>query len=105
MNLRFALRILRRSPGFAAIAIVTLALGIGINTVVFTIYEAVAMKPIAARAPRELVRITGNQDGQTQLITGHEEIVSALRARDEDAAAEAVASHLQNARNILVANQ
>jgi DNA-binding GntR family transcriptional regulator len=48
---------------------------------------------------------TGNQDGQSQLITGHEEIVSALRAKDEDAAAEAVISHLENARNILVANQ
>ena len=48
---------------------------------------------------------TGNHDGQSQLITGHEEIVVALRARDEDAAAKAVASHLENARNILVANQ
>ena len=48
---------------------------------------------------------TGNRDGQPQLITGHEEIVSALRARDEDAAAKAVASHLEHARNILVANQ
>ncbi|HEV3198944.1 MAG TPA: ADOP family duplicated permease [Bryobacteraceae bacterium] len=64
MDLRYALRILSRSPGFSAIAILTLALGIGINTIVFTLYSAVALKPIAARAPEQLVRISGSQNGQ-----------------------------------------
>src|SRR5579863_8028293 len=64
MDLRYALRILFRSPGFSAIAVLTLALGIGINTIVFTLYSAVAWKPIAARRPAELVRISGNQNGQ-----------------------------------------
>src|SRR5579859_5173658 len=64
MHLRHAVRTLAASPGFTAIAVITLALGIGINTVVFTLFEAVAMKPIAARAPGELVRITGNQGEQ-----------------------------------------
>lgn len=64
MDFRFALRILRRSPGFAAIAVLTLALGIGISTAVFTVYDAVALKPIAARAPGELVRIAGTQNGR-----------------------------------------
>ncbi|MBZ5623247.1 MAG: ABC transporter permease [Acidobacteriia bacterium] len=63
MDLRYALRLLARSPGFTAIAVVTLAVGIGINTIVFTLYSAVALKPIAARAPQELVRISGNQNG------------------------------------------
>lgn len=63
MDLRYALRVLFRSPGFSAIAILTLALGIGINTIVFTIYSSMAMKPIAARAPSELVRISGRQNG------------------------------------------
>src|SRR5271165_4619654 len=61
MDLRYALRMLSRSPGFTAVAVLTLALGIGINTIVFTLYGAVALKPIAARAPHELVRITGEQ--------------------------------------------
>ena len=70
MDLRYALRILFRSPGFAAIAILTLALGIGINTVVFTLYNAVALKPIAARAPGELVRVFLTQNEQrTELFT------------------------------------
>ena len=63
MNFRYAVRTLLKTPGFAAIAILTLALGIGINTVVFAIYESVVLKPIAARAPHELVRITAWQDG------------------------------------------
>src|SRR5450432_2630061 len=64
MDLRYALRMLFRSPGFAAIAILTLALGIGINTIVFTLYSAVALRPIAARSPRELVRLSVTQNGQ-----------------------------------------
>src|SRR5690349_21435060 len=63
MDFRYGLRVLGRSPGFTAIAILTLGLGIGINTVVFTLYSAVAMKPIAARDPGELVRVTGTQNG------------------------------------------
>lgn len=65
MNLRYAFRTLFRIPGFTAVAVLTLALGIGINTVVFTLYEAVALKPIAARSPKELIRITGSQNGVT----------------------------------------
>src|ERR1051326_552436 len=61
MDLRYALRTLSRTPGFTIVEVLTLALGIGINTIVFTIYGAVALKPIAARAPGELVRITGDQ--------------------------------------------
>src|SRR5580700_732984 len=64
MELRYAIRILFRSPGFFAIAVLILALGIGINTIVFTLYSTVALKPIAARAPSELVRINGSQNGQ-----------------------------------------
>src|SRR5207249_9166862 len=63
MDLRLAVRTLTRSPGFTAVAILTLALGIGINTVVFTMYNAVALKPIAAHAPAELVRLSGVQNG------------------------------------------
>ena len=64
MDLRYALRVLCRAPAFTAVAVLTLALGIGINTIVFTLYSAVAFKPIAARAPRELVRVGGSQNGR-----------------------------------------
>jgi predicted permease len=64
MDWRYAVRVLGRAPAFTAVAVLTLALGIGINTVVFTLYDAVAFKPIAARAPRELVRVGGSQNGR-----------------------------------------
>src|SRR5262249_46270905 len=47
---------------FALVAIVTLAMGIGINTAAFTIYDAVVLKPIAVRAPDDIVRIVEPAD-------------------------------------------
>lgn len=60
---------------------------------------------ITDRLAAHRIFASGNLDGKSQLITGHEDIFSALRARDEDAAAKAVASHLENTRNILAAKQ
>src|SRR6476660_5782789 len=73
MDLRYALRMLSRAPGFTAVAVLTLALGIGINTVVFTLYSAVALKPIAARAPQELVRISGQRNGELLEVFSYEQ--------------------------------
>jgi hypothetical protein len=54
---RFALRQIVRSPGFAVIAIVTLALGIGANTAVFTLTHALLLRTLPVRDPGELVRL------------------------------------------------
>src|SRR5689334_10553575 len=63
MDLRYAFRMLAKTPGFTLMAVVTLALGIGLNTVVFTVYESVALKPLAVRSPGEIVRVAGRYDG------------------------------------------
>ena len=54
-NLRFALRTLAKQPLFSAIVIVTFALGIGANTAVFTVLNAVVLRPLAFHQPERLV--------------------------------------------------
>ena len=64
-DLRFAARILRRSPALTATAVLTLALGIGANTAVFQLINAVAMRSLPVSDPGELaeVRIAGGNKG------------------------------------------
>ncbi len=59
-NLRYGLRQLRWSPGFAAVAILTLALGIGANTAIFSLVQGVVWAPLPFREPDRLVVVWEN---------------------------------------------
>jgi predicted permease len=56
-DVRFGLRVLGKNPGFTAVAILTLALGVGVNTTVFTAFNALALKPLPVPNPAKLVRL------------------------------------------------
>src|ERR1051326_2925495 len=56
-DVRFGLRLIRQSPGFAALAILTFPLGIGVNVAIFSVVDAIALRPIAVSAPDRIVRV------------------------------------------------
>jgi hypothetical protein len=56
-DLRYGLRVLRKNPGFTAVAVLTLGLGIGLNTAIFTLFDALTLRPLPIRDPTAVVNI------------------------------------------------
>jgi predicted permease len=63
-DVRYGLRMLGRSPGFASVAILTLALGIGANTAIFSLINTVVLRQLAVEDPKQLVELVSQYPGE-----------------------------------------
>jgi putative ABC transport system permease protein len=66
-DLRYGARTLSKKPGFTLIAALTLALGIGVNTALFTVFNAFVLKPLPLKDPDSIVNIATKMDPLTAL--------------------------------------
>ena len=84
-DLRFATRMIVKSPLFTGIVVVTLALGIGLNTAVFSVIDALLLRPLpGVRAPNELVQIYRTSPGNQRFTTSSVPHYIDVRKRSAD---------------------
>ena len=65
-DLRYSLRLFRKSPGFAFVAVLALAFGIGMNTAIFTLLNAIALRPVPVRDSGDVVTVYQTIKGNRQ---------------------------------------
>src|SRR5438105_6350953 len=90
-DFRFALRMLAKTPGFAIIAVLTLALGIGANSAIFSVINAVLLRPLPFLKPNQLVAVwskvaNDNLEKQTESVPNYVDL------RDQSQTLDALAA-------------
>ncbi len=93
-DLRYGLRALRKNPGFTAVAVLTLALGIGANTAIFSLVDVVLFRPLPVAKQNELVRLTAGTTGGGESRSGWISFPAYQRYRDTADAFSGMAAYL-----------
>jgi predicted permease len=81
-DIRYALRWMRRSPGFSAVAILSLGLGVGVNTAMFSLVDSLLFRPLPVTSPETLVDVfTTGGDGDEYATTSYQDFLD-LKAQN-----------------------
>ena len=98
-DVRYALRMVRKNPGFASIVVVTLALGIGVNTAIFSLVDGILFRPLPYAEPDRLVNVVNSQ-AQLGLERWNHSPASFAHLRDNAHLLESVAAFSFNGGNL-----